>query len=162
MKTSVICSGLIGVALLLAGCIMPMMGNGPRAPIAQSYQSNGEQIYFTATSQRGDPITFTMTGGRGMMGRGGMMGGMMACATCHGGDGRGGQIWMMMTTFVAPDIRYKTLTTEEDPAYTDETIKRAITEGTDPAGNALEWPMPHWSMSEADLNDLIAFLKALP
>ena len=75
---------------------------------------------------------------------------------------------MMMTTFVAPDIRYPTLTAaemdqggEKHPAYTDETIKRAITQVVDPAGKALEWPMPRWTMSETDRNDLLAFLKTL-
>ncbi|MER3458327.1 MAG: hypothetical protein C4309_06575 [Chloroflexota bacterium] len=74
---------------------------------------------------------------------------------------------MMMGSFVAPDIRYKTLTAaehaagEEHPPYTDETIKRAITQGIDPAGEPLNWPMPRWTMTEADLEDLLAFLKTL-
>jgi hypothetical protein len=71
---------------------------------------------------------------------------------------------------VAPDIRYKTLTAEEmehegeeehHPPYTDETIKRAITRGVDPAGNPLECPMPRWTMTEEDLSDLLEFLKSL-
>lgn len=76
---------------------------------------------------------------------------------------------MMMGTFIAPDIRYKTLTSaeehgqahEEHPQYTDETLKQAITQGINPAGEPLGWPMPHWNMSEQDLNDLIDFLKTL-
>lgn len=171
MKAVIFYGSVLGVGLLLAGCVMPMRGSGPGMRVARTYQSNGEQIYFTATSQRGTPITFEMGGGGGMMGRAqrapGMMGGMMACVTCHGPEGRGGQVrMMMMTTFVAPDIRYTTLTAaemkqggEEHPAYTDETIKRAITQGVDPAGKPLVWPMPRWSISEADLNDLLAFLK---
>ncbi len=151
---------LSAIGLLLAGCLW----RGPGFFPMRRFRSNGEQIYFTATSQRGTPITMDM--GMGM----GMMGGMMACVTCHGPDGRGGRVRMMMTTFVAPDIRYKTLTAErmehdeaeaEHPPYTDETIKRAITQGVDPAGNPLDWPMPRWRMSEEDLNDLIEFLKTL-
>jgi hypothetical protein len=54
---------------------------------------------------------------------------------------------MMMQSFDAPDIRYKTLTSEgmahgegeDHPPYTDETIKRTITQGVDPAGNPLKW-----------------------
>ncbi|MFQ5855557.1 MAG: hypothetical protein ACE5LU_07950 [Anaerolineae bacterium] len=42
--------------------------------------------------------------------------GMVTCATCHGTDGRGGKVAMMMGTFEAPDIRYSTLTEgEHDP-----------------------------------------------
>lgn len=76
---------------------------------------------------------------------------------------------MMMGAFIAPDIRYKSLTSaqmeheqrREHPPYTDETIKRAITQGLDPSGNPLDWPMPRWTMTEADLEDLLAFLKTL-
>jgi mono/diheme cytochrome c family protein len=95
--------------------------------------------------------------------------GMMTCANCHGPDGRGGAVQMMMGTFIAPDIRYKTLTSEEEhdqgqeehPPYTEDTLKRAITQGVDPAGELLAWPMPRWDISERDLNDLIDFLKTL-
>jgi mono/diheme cytochrome c family protein len=71
------------------------------------------------------------------MGMGIMGGGMMTCASCHGSDGRGGRVRMMMRVFEAPDIRYQTLTSEEHGGegeegaehehepYTDEDIKRA-------------------------------------
>lgn len=165
------------VVLLLAACFTPMRG-GPRLP--RWYASNGEQIYFTGTSRSGTPITFELGDGGGMGGgmmRGGMMRGGLGCADCHGPDGRGGQVQRMMTSFTAPDIRYTTLTSgemahgdeqgdghadgEAHPAYTDETLKRAITQGVDPAGEPLQWPMPRWRMSEQNLDDLIAYLKTL-
>lgn len=143
----------------------PMMGRRFGDGSGQ-FDSNGERIYFTATSVSGDPISAEMTG----MHR--MPGGMLACADCHGSDGRGGVVTMMMDTFTAPDIRYSTLTDaghaesgeeehEEHPAYTEETIKRAITQGIDPGGEPLDWPMPRWSMSDRDLDDLVQFLKTL-
>jgi cytochrome c oxidase subunit II len=49
----------------------------------------------------------------------------------------------------------------DHPPYTEETLKRAIIQGIDPAGEPLEWPMPRWNMSDEDLNDLIDFLKML-
>jgi len=159
------------VGLILVACVtLVLVGLSPATPglgFLRRYRSNGEQIYFTATSQRGTPIFSDM--GMGMMGPGMMGGGMMACAACHGPDGRGGRVRMMMVTFVAPDIRYETLTSpmeheeeEAHPPYTDETIKRAITRGIDPAGKPLDWPMPRWSMTEEDLNDLLEYLKTLP
>ncbi|MFQ6059086.1 MAG: c-type cytochrome [Anaerolineae bacterium] len=153
------------VGLVLVTCLALVFGLAglaiPGRGFPGQYRSNGEQIYFTATSQRGTPITSDM----GM----GMMGGGAACASCHGPDGRGGRVRMMMGTFVAPDIRYGTLTAEEmehegeeaHPPYTDETIKRAITQGVDPAGEPLEWPMPRWTMTEEDLDNLLEFLKSL-
>ncbi len=168
--------GLLSVVVLILAACVPVTkvgetGSVEQAPMVEgtatvSAQSiaNGRQIYLTATSTHGTPITFQMPGS-GMMGgmRGGPAGRMMACVTCHGPDGRGGEVQMMMGAFEVPDIRYQTLTEGEmDHApYTDETIKRAITQGVDPAGQPLEWPMPLWSMSNQDLNDLLAFLKSL-
>jgi cytochrome c oxidase subunit 2 len=135
---------------------------GPFNRFGGQYQSNGERIYFTATSRSGQPIVPDIQGMHPMMG------GMMGCVTCHGPDGRGGQVSMMMSSFEAPDIRYATLTGgehheegKEHPAYTDETIKRAITQGLDPAEEPLDWQMPRWQMSDQDLNDLLDYLKTL-
>lgn len=59
-----------------------------------------EQIYFTGTSRSDTPITFEMNGG--------MMGGHMTYVDCHGSEGRGGRVRMMMASYTAPDIRYTT------------------------------------------------------
>lgn len=123
----------------------------------RSFSSNGERIYYTATSSSGKPITVTM----GAMS---MPQPMISCVDCHGVDGKGGKVRMMMGSFEAPDIRHKVLTSghhEEEPPYTDELIKRAITQGLDSSGKPLEFPMPKWSMSEEDLNDLLDYLKRL-
>lgn len=166
MGNSIVRWGILpGVGLLiLAGCAVTGQG-GESVDSGRQYRSSGEQIYFTGTSQRGTTITSGM--GMGMMN-----GGMNTCASCHGPDGRGGRVRMMMRTFTAPDIRYETLVGEEEmaheheeeehPPYTNETIKRAITQGVNPAGEPLEWPMPRWTMSEEDLVDLLDYLKGLP
>lgn len=166
---------LVSCAGLLLTACMPahpsgMMGGFQRG-VAREFSSNGERIYFTATSQRGTSIRYDM--GPSQM----MMGGMMACASCHGPNGRGGRVQMMMTAFTAPDIRWETLTAAghghgqseathdgegmEHPPYTEETLKRAITQGVNPADEPLAWPMPRWQMSDEDLNDLVDFLKSL-
>ncbi len=44
--------------------------------------------------------------------------------------------------------------------YDDHTLRRAIRQGIDPAGEPLDDLMPRWRMSEQDLDDLIAFLKS--
>ncbi|MCZ7399784.1 MAG: cytochrome c [Candidatus Methanoperedens sp.] len=118
---------------------------------ASGFQSNGERIYFAATSGSGEPIVSSI-------GQMTVRGGMMSCATCHGPDGKGGKGRVMMWTFDAPDIRYSTLIGEN---YTDELIKRAITKGIDEEEKQLQPPMPGWQMPDSDLNDLIGFLKTL-
>lgn len=161
---------LVGLTVLLANVVYRPMFS-PMAPalnpvFPNDYDSNGERIYFTGTSTSDAEVVPVM------LGRHTMQQGMMACVNCHGPEGRGGTITMMMDTFTAPDIRYSTLTESEEhqeadeheahPVYTDETIKRAITEGLDPAGEPLDWPMPRWQMSDADLDDIVAYLKTLP
>jgi mono/diheme cytochrome c family protein len=164
--------GLAGLALLvLAACTYSL----PQSMIEEAtvatgaYASNGERIYFTGASAN-DRITYTMEGpggmmgGRGMMGGSGMMSGQLACANCHGPDGRGGRFTMGNLEIDAPDIRWSTLTEPgqmDHPPYTVETFERAVTQGIDPGGNPLDPTMPRWQMSEQDLNDLIAFLVKL-
>jgi len=97
-----------------------------------------------------------------------------ACVNCHGQEGRGGRVTMMMWSFKAPDITWANLTEEkgheeqaseeeheEHPPYTEETLKRAITRGINPGGEPLDELMPRWRMSQQDLADLVAFIKTL-
>jgi cytochrome c553 len=152
--------GLALLALAVAAC-------GPLGRGVGRYAANGERIYFTGASASG---RINYSGGD--LG-GGMMGsGQLACADCHGKDGRGGPHVMHMTAMDAPDIRWSALTEAEHgdhgdedemehPPYDEETFKRAVTQLLDPGGNSLEPAMPRWRMSDQDLDDLIAYLKRL-
>lgn len=150
LSLALIATGLIG--LLVVGAIMPAVRSREGNP-----EARGQWIFRTGT----DPET-----GLPIPASGGMMM-HMSCADCHGLNGRG----LRPPMFVSPDIRYRNLT---DPAgmvepdgsrghtYTDELIKRAITQGIDPEGQPLAWPMPRWQMTEQQLNDLLSYLKVLP
>ncbi len=89
-----------------------------------------------------------------------MMQNRLACVNCHGSQGKGGTVNMMMQSFDVPNITWPELTSD-DPPFTEQTLKLAITQGIDPAGGTLKYPMPHWQMSESDLNDLVDFIKTL-
>ncbi|HUV92606.1 MAG TPA: hypothetical protein VMV80_05935 [Anaerolineales bacterium] len=67
------------------------MGSNGTALGTGAFSSNGERIYFTATSERGIVIDYN-TGGPAS--NGWMMGGggRLTCASCLGPDGRGGAI----------------------------------------------------------------------
>lgn len=159
---------LVTGTLLIARGLFPgdgitsmLNGASLRLPF-QRYASNGERIFFTGQSESGPRITFQIPG----MHR--MARGRLACASCHGAEGRGGTVQLMMSSLETPDIRYHSLIGEahaDDEAehlpFTDEDIKQAITEGIDPAGNVLDWQMPRWQMSDEQLNDLIEYLKIL-
>jgi cytochrome c oxidase subunit 2 len=155
------------VGLALVCCIALALGLGGYLLITpvtsvggpEEYVSNGQMIYFTGRNQQGERISFD--GAPMWLYRHGG-----SCASCHGPDGRGGAP-VMMGTEIPGDIRYSHLTEEEHeegeehPPYTDELIKRAITQGLNPAGEPLDPTMPRWHMSDQDLNDLIQFLKTL-
>ena len=61
----------------------------------------------------------------------------------------------------AADITWLSLTQNQQPPYTEDTVKRAITQGVDAAGQPLDAVMPRWSMSAQDLNDVVEYLKTL-
>jgi cytochrome c oxidase subunit II len=127
------------------------------------FSSPGERIYFTGVDANG-PIPRSVAGG-GMMGYDTM--GALACADCHGQDGRGGRVTTLSGTIDVPDIRYSALTqghmegTETVPGWTDADIARAIRDGIDPDDQSLMAPMPRWHMTDADVADVIAYLKEL-
>lgn len=128
-------------------------GGSPSDPLAL-----GQRIFDTGIGTDGQPIP--RTGGYGMMMTSG-------CASCHGYDGLG-RTMMMFTT---PNITYANLTDpagmldpdgSRGPTYTDDLIRRAITQGIDADGSALSTIMPRWQLSDDDWSDLLLFLKSLP
>lgn len=154
-------SALLFVAvsvLLLTACSSSSapMRSGGTAWGVDAFRSNGERIYFTSTSERGTAITYTdgPSSGGWMM-----MGGQLACVSCHGPGGRGGRHRMgMMQVMDAKDIRWKVL----QPEFDAEKFRLAVVKGQDPDGTQLKPDMPRWNISGDDMADLIAFLKTLP
>lgn len=145
-------------------------------PPKLDFKSEGELIYHTGYNESGQFIEFESGPGWLYMHGG-------SCVSCHGADGKGGR-FVMMGTAIASDIRYEVLSSEahmekleveteegleakqeeeeeEHPPYTEETLKRAIREGLDPAGNALDFTMPRWALTDSDLDEVVAFLKTL-
>jgi len=133
------------------------------------YDSNGEQIYFTATTESGERIRYSDGPSfGGMMGRSNL-----SCASCHGPDGRGGTHTMHMDVMDAPDIRFESLSGEvvehgEDQhvdahgEYDFEDFYQAVVEGKHPDGESLSREMPRWKMNDEDLGDLFDFIISLP
>ena len=120
-------------------------------------------------SDRADPITYS--GGTAMGGM--MMGGRLACVSCHGIDATGGEHMMHMEVMDAPDIRWSELAEhhhhegeseaesgkEHHNDYGFENFRNAVEKGRHPDGDKLSENMPRWNMSDADLKDLMNYLK---
>lgn len=160
----------LGIVLFLLGAAglfgLAVVGTGPFGAIdSGDFASAGERIYYTGVGDDGEPIPKVLARGRGMAG--GMMG-SVACVDCHGEDGRGGEIRMMMGRSIeVPDIRYSTLTSahtedgDREPGWTDEDIADAVREGVEPGGERLQAPMPRWDMTDAEITAVIDYLKEL-
>ena len=147
--------------LILAACTPRAQPSGADGTVwgTGAFSTNGERIYFTATSERDTTISYT----DGPSSNGWMMGGgrqgHMVCASCHGPAARGGEHNMgMMQVMTAPDIRWSVIGEEFDA----ELFKLAVTKGEDPNGTELNTNMPRWTISDDDLADLITYLKSLP
>lgn len=175
IKIIVNCALAVTGTFLLSGCASQPSPMGPSGTAwgIGAFGSNGERIYFTATSERGANATYTGGPPSGMM----MGGGYLTCASCHGPGGRGGVHSMMgMQTMNAPDIRWEVLAGEVkgehggeseeghgSGEYNLETFRLAVVEGKHPDGaTSLSTNMPRWKISDDDLADLIAYLKTLP
>ena len=120
-----------------------------------SYLSSGEKLYLTSVNANGD-IVAPASG----MGRFGMMSNMMrpiACANCHGIDGKGGFLFPDGKTESA-DIRWEALA---EDGFDEAAFKKAVADGVDEKGERLSVWMPRWDISDKDMDELIAYLKTL-
>lgn len=157
---TVIIFAVVGI-ILLSGT---KQKDTQKADDETSYSSVGESIYHAGIglNSRDIPYTAGPPWMRDVQERG--------CVNCHGIDGKGG-FHLATTSTVAPDITYDSLVSEvhhhggqaevHEGRYTDEAIKRAITEGIDPSGKELDHMMPRWMMGDAELNELLTYLKGL-
>jgi ABC-type branched-subunit amino acid transport system substrate-binding protein len=91
----------------------------------------------------------------------------MPCANCHGADGLG----RPEAGVIPSNITWSHLTKayglvsasghRRHGPYDESSFGRAIVAGVDPADNALDPSMPRYHMSDADLGDLLAYVKRL-
>ncbi len=122
--------------------------------------TRGRQIYQTGVSPTGRRISAVIAGGTEVPST------LVACANCHGRDGRGlpegGIIPSNLTRstltrpyeHVRPDGRRR-------PPYTDPLLTRAIGLGIDSGGAALDPAMPRYRLSIEDNAALLAYLRDL-
>jgi hypothetical protein len=117
----------------------------------------GARIYRSGLGPSGGPIRATVMGD--VTGEGERF----ACVHCHRRSGfgasegnRGGLPVTGQTLFRSRTSGYR-----PRPAYTDETLARAIRTGIDAGGLPLDPLMPRYELPAADMTALIAYLKSL-
>lgn len=145
---------------VLAGLVAALtFAESPASGGLTAQEKRGKQIYLRGINAAGEEITAYL-GDPPME----VPGSLMACANCHGYDGRG-----KPEGGVTPsDVTWQVLTksygvTHESgrrhPPYNEVLLDRAIAVGLDPAGHTLTPAMPRYRLSREDMSDLIAYIK---
>ena len=119
----------------------------------------GKKIYTEGIGSSDVKITANMSGVK-------VPATVMKCINCHKADGTGnpeGGISPSNVTWAYLTRSYggKRISGEKYPAYTEQTLRKVITTGIDPAGNKLHNAMPTYNMTREDLNNLVAYMKVL-
>ena len=97
------------------------------------------------------------------VGRTPISGAAVACANCHGADAKGGR----EASVAPPSITWDELAkpyghvhgSRRHGPFDERSFRRAVNEGLDPAGHALDWAMPRYALSTTEAAALVAYLK---
>ena len=151
------------VMLLLTWLVIPAACAGGTANV-------GESIYQHGVLGSGALLEALHEGGAPMKGQD------AACINCHRRTGFGSKEGNIVIPPIAgryllqsdstnraePDLPYvETMRLNRTSPYTDQTLARAIREGIDADGKALNYLMPHYALKDADMAALIDYLKHL-
>jgi hypothetical protein len=160
------------VAPLLAALAMAA---GPQAPAPLAEIALGERMYREGLLPSGEPMRGTVRGDVEVEGA------AFACTSCHLRGGLGSVEGGIVTPptnaekLYRPWYRYHPALTGDErkvlpeanrnllrrPAYTDEALVRAITEGVDPVGRPLDDIMPRYALTSEEAGALVHYLKGL-
>jgi ABC-type branched-subunit amino acid transport system substrate-binding protein len=143
------------VALFGVVCAAPLAA----AALTPEEQA-GRRLYLEAVTPSGDPLR-ALVG----VGRTAISGQAVACGNCHGADGKG----KPESSVTPPQITWEELTkpygrvhaNRKHRAFDERSFRRAVNQGVDPAGNALDWSMPRYALSASEAAALITYLKRI-
>jgi len=152
-------------AALLAGaagiCAVLLCSSALPATELTAAEARGKYIYEEGRSRARRVITANLQRGQAPA-----PASILPCVNCHGVDGRGADDYQG----IAPlDINWYALSASgahrhsqrSHGAFDERSAQRAITEGVDPDGNELDSGMPRYNIADADMADLIAYLKVM-
>jgi ABC-type branched-subunit amino acid transport system substrate-binding protein len=157
LRTALLAAAVAGAALAAPAALAgspPERGLSPAEVRGQRLYTRGEsdsRRVVTAQVERGVPPAPAS---------------ILPCIYCHGANGRGRPD---DSGIVPPDITWAVLTDPDGHRhagrahgpYDEASLARAISEGVDPDGSSLDPGMPRYRMADADMADLIAYLKRI-
>jgi ABC-type branched-subunit amino acid transport system substrate-binding protein len=150
----------IVTATLVAGVVVALPAASASAGSGLSpAEARGQRLYTRGESESRRIVTAQLERGAPPA-----PASILPCIHCHGANGRGRPD---DTGVVPPDITWGVLTEPDGHAhpgrrhgpYDETSLARAISAGIDPDGGSLDAGMPRYRMADADMADLIAYLK---
>ncbi len=160
---------IAAVALLASlGATITVFATDAPAIAGQPATSRGESIYLKGTLSSGALLQGSRQGGQNLQGA------AAACVRCHRNSGLGMQeAGYLIPPISAPylfhagsaasgavDLPYVPGQHLDHPPYTEATLARAIREGVNSEGKPLGFLMPRFALDDADMADLIGYLKS--
>ncbi|HET8538638.1 MAG TPA: ABC transporter substrate-binding protein [Anaeromyxobacter sp.] len=150
----------VTAAAVLSALVMGGAGAGAAGPAPLTKKERaGRVLYHEGRSPSGGAVNALVAGTS-------LSAEQVTCAGCHGDDGLGRpEGGVTPTPITWGDLTKpwgRTLDSgRQHPPYDDRTLARAVTDGVDSAGNPLQAAMPRYSMSRADTEALVAYMKRL-
>ena len=154
---------LLSGALLAA--LLGLPATTPAAPTTdEALIAAGERMYRQGVLPGGERMTGIVQGDIALSGE------QVICGYCHRRSGIGAAEGQNVAPPVTGDMLYEPLRVPTSkpplaptlrPAYTDETLKRAIREGIGADGQPLGPLMPRYRLSDDQLDVLLAYLKSM-
>lgn len=137
----------------------------PEAPLSPA----GEAIYLRGVLLSGKPLLATRADAEPMQGE------QAACVNCHQRSGLGANEERNLIPPITGKFLFHPLAVSGDDSqlpyipgarlerqpYNDQTLARAIRDGVDAEGRQLNYLMPRYALSDADLSALVGHLRSL-
>ena len=115
----------------------------------------GRLIYRQGILPSGEPLTAIVAGDVPLLGT------QFSCRNCHGLSGMGTIEGSYIVPPIAGRFLYAASTQSGRPAYDNESLARALRDGVDPTGRALDPLMPRFVLADDEVADLAAYLQGL-
>lgn len=124
-------------------------------------EAAGRRLYRDGIAPAGESVA-ARVGAQSLV----VSGSAVACANCHGADGKGRPEGGLRP----PEITWRELAkpyghnhegTRSHPPFDGERFYRALSEGLDPAGQRLNPAMPRFALSRSDSAALVAYLQRI-
>jgi hypothetical protein len=170
LRTIIPMHAIFYLLFALLACAAPAYAEGVAGLSTEEALKQGERMYRTGTLPSGAPMKAVAQGDLELQGT------MVTCANRHMRSGLGSFEGNVLTPPTNGAKLFAPLRSSSDlpgsgmargqlpgprPAYTDETLARALRVGVDPTGRKLSETMPRYALSDREMEILAHYLKNL-